>query len=348
MSENGHSSYTLSVVIPVHNGGGFLHKCLTALRRSTLTDYECIVVDDGSTDDTHPIATQHGARVHSLQEKHGPAYARNRGVEIATGSIILFIDADVCVHPDTLEKVVRYFDTHPLVDAIMGSYDDRPQDQGFLSQYKNLFHHYIHQNSRWQASTFWAGCGAIRRSVFIEHRGFDETYSRPAIEDIELGVRLRSEGRNIHLTKDIQVTHLKRWTFVGLLRTDIFDRAIPWALLMLKEKTVSVDLNLRFSHQLSVVLLYGVLLMTGTMLIQGSSFSWLSLPATGSGVGLLCSMLILLNRKLYLFFVQKRSWHFAIRALPIHWLYYLYSGAAVAIALSLHLWNNRAFLQRHG
>jgi GT2 family glycosyltransferase len=331
----------LSVVIPVHNGAEVLRKCLDALRRSTFTDYECIVVDDGSIDDTRNVAMQYGHRVLSLQGKHGPAYARNRGVEIATGSVVLFLDADVCVHPDTLEKVVRYFDSHPSVDAIFGSYDDQPADQGFVSQYKNLFHHYIHQNAKPQASTFWAGCGAIKREVFLQHGGFDEAYRRPSIEDIELGFRLRSRGRTIHLTKEIQVTHLKRWTLWGLVRTDILDRAIPWTLLMLRDKTVPVDLNLRVSHQLSVVVLYGLLLIAAGLPVWGVLFPVLGVRPVGTLLVLLCLVLILLNYKLYVFLARKRDWTFATRALPIHWLYYLYSGGAVAVALAMHLLNGR-------
>lgn len=339
----------LSVVIPVHNGGSDFRKCLAAVGRSTLTSYELIVVDDGSTDDSKQVALEHGARVLSLQgNRHGPGYARNRGVEVATGPLVLFLDADVCPHADTLEKVVQYFDTHPSVDALIGSYDDRPTDQGFLSQYKNLFHHYIHQSGRRVASTFWGGCGAIRKRVFLEFRGFDETYGRPSIEDIELGFRLRAGGKIIHLTKEIQVTHLKRWTFRGLLRTDFFDRAIPWTLLMLRDKTVPADLNLRFSHQLSVIMLYGLLLIGGIWLFWESPISWLDGRAAATVAVALCATLCVLNRNLYMFFARRRSWPFAMRALAIHWLYYLYSGAAVAVALTLHMWNGRASLQKHG
>lgn len=349
MSNCTHHSPALSVVIPVHNGGSDFEKCLGALRQSTLTSYELIVVDDGSTDGSKQVAFEHGARVVSLEgNKQGPGYARNRGVEVAAGPLILFLDADVCPHIDTLEKVVQYFDSHPSVDALIGSYDDRPTDQRFLSQYKNLFHHYIHQNARRVASTFWGGCGAIRKEVFLEFRGFDETYGRPSIEDIELGFRLRAGGRIIHLTKEIQVTHLKGWTFWGLLRTDFFDRAIPWTLLMLRDKTFPVDLNLRFSHQLSVIMLYGLLLIAGSALLAGSYFSWLDARAVATVAVALCVMVFALNRNLYVFFARRRSWPFAMRALAIHWLYYLYSGAAVAVALTLHMWNGRASLQKHG
>lgn len=343
-----HSGLMMSVVIPVHNGGATLDKCLRALGRSSFTNYELIVVDDGSTDDSSTVALQHGARLLALRKKNGPAHARNRAVEIATGRVVLFLDADVCVRADTLERVAQYFDSHPQVDAVFGSYDDQPTDQGFIAQYKNLLHHFIHQNAKRQASTFWAGCGAIKRKVFLEHGGFDESYRRPSIEDIELGFRLRSQGKIIHLTKEIQVTHLKRWTFWGLVRTDIFDRAIPWTLLMLRDKTFHADLNLKLSHQLSVVILYGLLLIGATMAVWGPRFSSIEPSAVVMVIAGLCGLLILLNRELYAFLARKRSWPFAIRALPIHWLYYLYSGAALAVAVAVHMWNGRGSIYKHG
>src|SRR5262249_14448614 len=153
-----------------------------------------------------------------------------------------FLDADVCVHADTLARIERHFSEHPEVAAIMGSYDDRPASAGVVSQFKNLFHHYVHQHSRTDAGTFWAGCGAVRAAAFTAVGGFDETYTRPCIEDIELGIRLRRQGQRIELDHDVQVTHLKRWTLGNLVTTDVRDRALPWLLLMWRDRTLPNDL----------------------------------------------------------------------------------------------------------
>ena len=58
------------------------------------------------------------------------------------------------------------------LDALIGSYDDDPAERDFLSQYKNLMHCFVHQTGNEQASTFWSGCGAIRRDVSLAHSGF--------------------------------------------------------------------------------------------------------------------------------------------------------------------------------
>ena len=325
----------LSVIIPVYNGEGVLDRCLERLRQSTFRDYECIVVDDASTDQSGAVAARYGASVMALERNGGSARARNRGAEQAQGEILLFLDADVCVYPQTLALVDAYFRAHPAVDAVIGSYDDTPADPGFISQYKNLFHHYVHHTSRTEAWTFWTGCGAIRREAFLAAGGFDESYTRPCIEDIELGFRLRTRGRRIDLDPGLQVTHLKRWTFCGLLRSDLFDRGIPWFRLMLRDRTMPSDLNVTARHRFSVALVFAVVLLCGAV-FRGHLVAspWPLLLVTAAA-----ALLVYLNLHLYRFFARKRGLRFAVQAIPLHWLYYGYCGVAVGVGLSLHLWD---------
>ena len=148
----------------------------------------------------------------------GPAAARNTGAQAASAPLVFFLDADVAVHPDTFGRAVARFEADPGLAALFGSYDDCPAAPGLVSQFRNLLHHYVHQQGSFvddarPARTFWTGCGAIRRQVFLDLGGFDpQLYRRPAIEDIELGYRLTRAGCRIDLARDIQATHLKRWT----------------------------------------------------------------------------------------------------------------------------------------
>lgn len=246
----------VSVVIPVRNAPIDLEKCLAALAASDLKPWECIVVDDASTDATPDVARKAGATAISLNENAGPAKARNEGARRATGDILFFIDSDVVAKRDTIERVAEAFQSDPRLDALIGSYDDEPGSRDFLSQYKNLMHCYVHQNGRRKASTFWSGCGAIRRDLFLEMNGFDESYERPCIEDIELGYRLMMQGRTVMLDPGLQVKHLKRWTFWGLIKTDIFDRGIPWTELILRDRHMPDDLNIQISQRVSVAVMF--------------------------------------------------------------------------------------------
>src|SRR5215471_1120975 len=248
---------TLSVIVPVYNGTQDLQRCLAALAASQYDDFDVLVVDDGSTEPVEPFVTVHGFRYIRINGPGGPARARNIGAAHVSGQYLVFIDADVCVHTDTLTWFAAAFAANPKLDAVVGSYDDTPAAPNFLSQYKNLFHHYVHQHCDGEIRTFWSGCGAMRRELFLAVGGFDaRRYRRPAIEDIELGTWLSAAGYKIVLDNRIQAKHLKRWTLWSLLKIDIFDRGIPWVHLMLRAGTVANTLNIKHSQRLSVVSVY--------------------------------------------------------------------------------------------
>jgi GT2 family glycosyltransferase len=323
------SALTFSVIIPVWNGRAHLQHCLEALRASTRKPDEIIVVDDGSNDDSAAVARAHGAKVVSVAGGPlGPAMARNRGVSASLGAIIVFIDCDVVVRPETLSLMEQKFLSNPDAAAVFGSYDDRPTEAGLVSGYRNLMHHHVHQQSQREASTFWSGCGAIRRETFEAANGFDETYRWASIEDIELGQRLHTAGHRLLLCPEIQVTHRKRWSFWQMIQTDVFRRAVPWTKLLVTRGSLPNDLNLRIENRISAIAAWGLvfLLIVGTTYLR-----WL-------GVALIPVVLLLAcNWSLYRLFHRRRGSLFALGAIGLHWLHYLYSCAAFAI-VALEFW----------
>jgi GT2 family glycosyltransferase len=312
---------TISVIIPVYNGAAYLRSCLAAVAASDYRSYECIVVDDGSTDDGRGIAAQFPLSlrvVHLAEGPRGPAYARNRGVEVARGGILFFLDADIVLSPGALRLVAELFREQPDLAAVFGSYDAHPKAAGLVSQYRNLLHHFVHQNGNPEASTFWAGCGGMRRSVFEKIGGFDEKrFRRPSIEDVELGYRLRQTGHRILLEKRLQGTHLKSWNLYSLIRTDISCRALPWSRLILETKKLPNDLNLRLGQRVSFALVALACAFLALAVLQPKLL-------TVSAAALLA--VVVLNRKLYLTFFRQRGIFFTAACIPLHLLYYLYSG----------------------
>jgi GT2 family glycosyltransferase len=316
------SDLTVSVIIPVHNGGDKFRRCLLSVKALRTPPAEVIVVADGNSDGSWKLAEEFDMRVLKRPASGGPARARNMGAHHAKGDILFFIDADVTIPEDAIEQVVNAFQNDPDLDALIGSYDDEPFESNFLSQYKNLLHHYVHQNSNKEASTFWGACGAIRRDVFLKMNGFDKTYRRPSIEDIELGYRLKQSDYKIHLITHIQVKHLKHWGILSLLKADFFYRALPWTDLILNKGRFIDDLNLKLSSRISVM---AVFMLSLTLI--GSMFTlWLLIPTV-----FLLVLLIGLNWDLYRFFKDKRGLSFALKTIPWHWFYFFYSGLAFAI-----------------
>lgn len=309
---------TLSVVVPVYNSLQTLEKCLQALAQSEYDDFEVLVVDDGSTEPIKSLVERHQFKYLRIEGPGGPARARNRGVTQIDGQYVVFVDADVCVHKDTLALFAGAFAADPKVEAVIGSYDEEPADPSFLSQYKNLFHHYVHHNSDGEVKTFWSGCGAMRRDLFLTFGGFDEErYRRPAIEDIELGTWISAAGHKIILDSRIQGKHLKRWTLKNLITTDIFDRGIPWTRLMLRAGALANTLNVKPTQRISVALVYLTL-----PLIMAALF-W---PAAWLGVAGLVLAVSALNFDFYRFFAARSGVWFALRVFPLHWLYFWYCG----------------------
>jgi glycosyltransferase involved in cell wall biosynthesis len=293
---------------------------------------EIVAVVDGPHEELASRAAQSGARVVVLGERGGPARARNRGVQASGRSILLFVDADVEVPGDLVARVALLFAAQPGLAAVIGSYDDQPGDPGFLSQYRNLLHHFVHQHGRERASTFWAGCGAIRRRAFEQVSGFDERYAEPSIEDIELGARLLRAGHAIRLVGGLQVKHLKRWRFAEMLATDLWRRAVPWTELMLRDGRLINDLNVKVRDRVSVVAAFIPLV---TVPLAGW---WPPLLAVAAASIIL---IVALNAALFGFFRRQRGAMFALRAIPLYWGYLVICGIGFALGLFRHVRGSR-------
>jgi glycosyltransferase involved in cell wall biosynthesis len=300
-----------SVVVPAYNAAADLDECLKAIFDALPSGGEVVVVDDGSSDGTLEIARRYPARVLTGPNR-GPASARNSGAGCAQGDILVFLDADVVPHLNTVRSLVDCLEGNTELAAVFGSYDDQPHHPQLVSQFRNLLHHYTHQRGREEASTFWTGCGAIRREWFERVGGFRPTVI--GIEDVDLGLRVKAAGGRIRLAPSIQAQHRKRWTLFSMIRTDVWMRAVPWMKLAKENHGLSNDLNTRHADRLSAALVLLAIL-----------FSWcweallLLLAATG------------VKADWHLFLIRKRGFGFALRAAPLHWLYLAYSAATFGV-----------------
>lgn len=301
----------LSVIVPAHRAGPELDRCLAALRRCEPA--EVLVVAEGP--EVITAAVYFGFRA-LVRTGKGPAAARNLGAQEASGDILVFIDSDVEVTPSTLRQLESAL--QPGVDAVFGSYDDDPLYDNVCSLYANLRHHYVHQTSPRETGTFWTGCGAIRREVFLAFGGFSTAYVEPSIEDIDLGMRLHAAGRRVLLCPEIQVTHCKRWTLASLLSADIFRRALPWTRRLLEVRRVPAVLNLGWSSRLSAVAAW--------LAVVGLAARPLLAVAS---LGLLAA----LNAGLVSLFLRRGGLAKGLGCCALHFLYFLYSSATFGAVL---------------
>jgi geranylgeranyl pyrophosphate synthase/GT2 family glycosyltransferase len=321
---------SISVILSVHNGGAPLRECLASLARHREQFSELIIVDDGSTDDAIAFPEEFGARVLKVGSRKGPANGRNLGALAASSEILLFLDADICISETTIPRIRRRFEQEAELGAVFGSYDNSPRATQLVSQFRNLLHYFVHQTSREHASTFWSGCGAIRREIFLQSAGFDASYANPSVEDIELGSRLVSSGVRIALDPLIQVNHLKRWTLRKMVMTDVWWRGMYWTRLILAAGSMPNDLNLRYSSRISVAL-------TGLLCLLAAAglFSWYS----ASLIPIVLISILALNARFYRFLAIRSGYGFAAASLPLHLLYFFCCGAGFCLGVGAHCYS---------
>lgn len=314
-----------SFIVPFHDNVSALERCLSALRRRPPAS-ELVVVADAAGGDFRQLASRYGARVIVIEQRSGPAVARNIAARHTTGDVLVFVDADVVVARSGLLHLEQIFAKQPHTAAAFGSYDDKPADPGFMSQYKNLSHSYIHRSSCETATTFWTGFGAVRRSAFQAVGGFDERFQRPSVEDIDFGYRLTKAGFRITLDSRLIACHLKRWTLGSAISSDIRDRGIPWMQLILKYGALNNDLNLRIGHRVSMVLAYLAVAALVLALRNHRVPYYVSVPILA---------MTIVNQRYYRFFYSKRGASFAVRAWLLHVVHHLYNGLSFAIGTGL-------------
>jgi glycosyltransferase involved in cell wall biosynthesis len=313
-----------SVIVPAFDNHDSLDACLRSIRESSFQDFELLVADDGSAEGAsiRRTAESHGARIIRRETNGGPAAARNAAAGDARGEILVFLDSDVTVHRETLERLADAFSREPDLDAVMGSYDSSPQVVGTVAAFRNLLHAHVHHRSAGPATTFWTGCGGVRRERFLSLGGFDESYQRPAIEDVEFGMRLHRAGGRLHLDPRIQVTHCKEWSLWSMIRTDIVRRACPWTELMLRYG-LPRGLNFRWQDRLTLLLAAILPMLAWLGVLHGGIWS--------AAAALAVAGVALLNRSLFRFLAQARGWGFSVVCFPLLLLHH-WSAAAGLIA----------------
>jgi glycosyltransferase involved in cell wall biosynthesis len=322
----------LSAIIPALNAAATIARCLDAITAQLSDEVEVIVVDDGSTDETLEIASRYDVRLLKLPRNMGPSAARNRGAEMARAPVLFFLDADVAIAPGAIARAKASMSVGGA-DAIIGSYDDDPAAKSTISRFKNLAHHYFHQRSRPDATTFWGACGLVRRETFFAVGGFDE--GQFGIEDVELGYRMTARGVRIVLDPGLQVKHLKRWTLGSLVATDVWRRAVPWTLLRLEGRRLPADLNFSIDQRIAAMVAVALAILTPASVFRFEL--WIAVAA-------LVAAAIWLNRDLYRLLFEKGGVRLSTAGFLLQQLYYLYSVFGVAAGTAIYL--ARAFTRR--
>jgi len=202
-----------SVIIPSYNSATTLELLLKSLEQQTFSDYEVIVVDDASTDNTATVVSRYSVKYERLEPNAGPATARNRGAGLARGEWFVFADADTVFQPDTLQSIEHLLDDSDAA-ALFGTYSGKPANSGFMPGYKALWEQYTidmmfetDKHDLFFTTSWLPRPGVVSRAAFQAIGGFDTRFRGADLEDLEFGYRLYEAGYPIYFTPRVRIKH---------------------------------------------------------------------------------------------------------------------------------------------
>lgn len=196
---------TISVIIPVYNGERYLAEAVRSVLDQTLSPDEIIVIDDGSTDGTATLVQSMAAGIRYVyQQNQGPAAARNRGLELASGDIIAFQDADDLWTAERLAIQSILLARHPSIHAVVGRTrfiheDTAPAEFATQTAAASSPHWFLGIHS-----------GLYRRSAFALTGPFNTSLRYH--EDIDWFRRARAAGLVVRPHDDLVLLHRRHAT----------------------------------------------------------------------------------------------------------------------------------------
>jgi len=301
----------VSVIIPNRNGAGTIGTCLAAAQASRHANFEIIVVDDGSCDDSIEIIERYPCKLVRLEQHGGAARARNAGATHSRGQMLFFTDADCLLLPDTLELAAATLALEGPNAIVGGTYTPAPSDGRFFSRFQSVFINYFETRRAPAVDYVATHALAMDASVFRGGHGFAEDV-RPILEDVEFSHRMRRAGCRLVMNPAIQVRHIFNYSLMRSLR-NAFVKSLYWTAyafgnrdLLADSGTASVGLKLNvFVFAGNAGLLCGFLLTEKMLLLV---FMALALAVN-----------LFVNRGLLLAFHRAEGLGFALMAM----LYYL-------------------------
>ncbi len=285
-----------SIVIPAYDSRRKLQRCLASIRRIDYPDFEVIVVDDGSRDDTEKAISREKGVTYIRQPHQGPAAARNRGFRKAKGELILFTDADCVLPPDILKKYEDYFRDAVLAGA-GGSYRtlNRQSRVARYIGYEIAWRHYMAGSQ--PTSALGTYNAVFRKSALAAIGGFDASFAEASGEDFDLCYRLVEKGYKLAFFSDIFVYH-EHPDRVGTYLRQQIKRGKTRTKNVLRHRQFAISDNyVGKSAKWQPLLLFGIIAGVGLLPV--------SLLAGGMCLALSVAFLLLSNRRLYFYIARQ-------------------------------------------
>lgn len=324
----------ISIVIPNYNKASTIGKCLEAAFASKYENFEAIVVDDHSEDNSLEIIRKYPCRLIALESRSGTSKARNAGALASRGDVIFFTDSDCLLQEDTLSIINRTVSSCGPDVVVGGTYARVPYDRGFFNMFQSVFVNYS-ETKRPEAPDYIAAHAmVINAGTFRGSGGFPEDFM-PIIEDVEFTHRLKRAGNKLVMDPRIQVRHIFGFSLLRSLR-NAFRKSACWNMYSLENKDVltdsgsaSVELKVNVASFFLIFLFLILWMVTGNI-----SFLYILPPVV--------LLNIFLNRRLFKAFYETGGVMFGVLAFMYYTILYpLPIGMATVTAVVKHLINKK-------
>jgi glycosyltransferase involved in cell wall biosynthesis len=251
----------ISIVIANHNKAETIGKCLESIFSSRYKNFEVIVVDDHSEDNSVEVIKNFPCKLISLESHMGASKARNIGALNSKGEVLFFIDADCLLLEDTLSKINKTFAEYNSENNIVigGTYTPVPYDDKFFSTFQSIFINYSETKNK-EPDYIATHAMVIDAQLFRQKGGFPIDFL-PILEDVEFSHRLRKAGVKLLMNPDIVVRHIFNFSLMKSLQ-NAFRKSKYWTIYSIKNKdlfrdsgTASVELKVNVISSFLCILL---------------------------------------------------------------------------------------------
>ncbi|MFV1997620.1 MAG: glycosyltransferase family 2 protein [Acidiferrobacterales bacterium] len=320
----------VSIIIPNYQGDATIGRCLEAAFASRYRNFEVIVVDDCSRDNSIEVIKRFPCKLVRLQSHAGAAQARNIGATHSSGDILFFTDADCLLQENTLAIVSPAISSAGPNTVIGGTYTRIPFDASFFSLFQSVFVNYSETKKMEHPDYIATHAMAIDAESFRKSGGFSEKFL-PILEDVDFSHRLREHGYRLVMDPAIKVQHIFHFSLYRSLRNAI-RKSMYWTMYSMKYGDVFADSGTASTGLKTNVAawFFAVLFLLAFNLI-GNGVFMLFIP-------LVLAINLFVNRGLLMAFYRTKGALFAIAATGYYLLLYPVAVGTGALAgLARHL-----------
>ena len=181
----------LSIIITTYNEQKYIGDCLKSIFKSKFKNFEIIIVDDASTDNTIEIIKDYKVRFYKLKKNYGAAYAKNFAIRKSRSELIFFIDADATLKKNALSTMINIIKKNKDLSGVNGMWSNVPINNGYFPKFQsNDMNFAMQYMAKKKYSFHWGNGSLIEKKILLDLGGFNTNFKGAGAEDYDLALRI--------------------------------------------------------------------------------------------------------------------------------------------------------------